>query len=94
VLLLLQAAALGGVPEASPVGCCVLPASTVEQLETFFDTQLKQVGDASSKLRICLILDVVLALALSLFAQCTSRQVQHRSAEQQLACRPSKCSGL
>jgi hypothetical protein len=40
---LLQAAALGGVPEASPVGCRVLPASTVEQLEAFFDTQLRQV---------------------------------------------------
>jgi hypothetical protein len=40
----LQAAALGGTPESSPVSCRVLPASTVEQLEPFFDKQLKQVS--------------------------------------------------
>jgi hypothetical protein len=45
---LCQAAALGGTPETTPVSCRVLPASTVEQLEPFFDKQLKQVGATDS----------------------------------------------
>lgn len=46
----LQAAALGGTPESTPVSCRVLPASTMEQLEPFFNLQLKQVcADSDSQ---------------------------------------------
>lgn len=43
VLFCVQAASLGGTPESSPVCGRVLPAVTVEEMEAFFNKQLRQV---------------------------------------------------